>query len=206
MSNITDWLMVGITFIYVAATIAIWVANKKSAEATREQLDESKRQFEESKRLETMPFLQLEIPMEQTPSLFEIEFDLCDGEATDVIYKTVKLKNLGNGTATNIIYSWKSKRTSKATPEYHPINAIMEGDSINFQLTFNIDDTIEDVAYGVLTWQFDDLLGNSYEQRVTLTFKENDLICCDNDTPTFLGVVKYSLAEKSDNKKTNGKE
>ena len=37
--------MVLITFIYVVATIEICRANIKSAEATKEQLEESKRQF-----------------------------------------------------------------------------------------------------------------------------------------------------------------
>ena len=34
MPLITDWLMVAITAVYVCATIAIWIANKKSAEMT----------------------------------------------------------------------------------------------------------------------------------------------------------------------------
>ena len=50
MPTITDWLMVIITGIYVIATIAICWANIKSAKATREQVAEAKRQFEESNR------------------------------------------------------------------------------------------------------------------------------------------------------------
>lgn len=50
MPIITDWLMVIITLIYVIATIAICAANIKSAKATRDQLAESKRQFEEEHR------------------------------------------------------------------------------------------------------------------------------------------------------------
>lgn len=44
----SDALMVIITFVYVIATIFIWRANNKSAKASKEQLEESKRQFEES--------------------------------------------------------------------------------------------------------------------------------------------------------------
>ena len=58
-------LMVLITAIYVIATINISNANIKSSEATREQITESKRQFEETKRLEYMP-------------CFEIHFDGMD--------------------------------------------------------------------------------------------------------------------------------
>ena len=57
--TITDWLMVGITLVYVIATIAIWFANHKSARATEKQLIESKRQFDETKRLEHMPYMQV---------------------------------------------------------------------------------------------------------------------------------------------------
>lgn len=47
---ITDWLMVVITAVYVIATIFICMANIKSAKATREQLAEAKRQYEEEHR------------------------------------------------------------------------------------------------------------------------------------------------------------
>lgn len=50
MPTITDWLMVGITVVYVVATIFICRANIRSAIATKEQIEESKRQFEESNR------------------------------------------------------------------------------------------------------------------------------------------------------------
>ena len=50
MPTITDWLMVGITAVYVIATIFICWANINSAKATREQVAESKRQFDEANR------------------------------------------------------------------------------------------------------------------------------------------------------------
>ena len=43
-------IMVVITLVYVIATIAICVANLQSAKATRDQLEESKRQYEEEHR------------------------------------------------------------------------------------------------------------------------------------------------------------
>ena len=61
MPTITDWLMVGITLVYVIATIAIWFANHKSARATEKQLTESKRQYEDKKRLEIMPYFEVQI-------------------------------------------------------------------------------------------------------------------------------------------------
>lgn len=50
MPQITDWLMVIITAVYVIATIFICKANIKSAAATREQVAEAKRQYEEEHR------------------------------------------------------------------------------------------------------------------------------------------------------------
>lgn len=50
MPSITDWLMVAITAVYVVATIFICWANIRSAKTTREQVAESKRQFDEENR------------------------------------------------------------------------------------------------------------------------------------------------------------
>ena len=61
MSQITDWIMIIITFIYVIATIMIYKANKRSVETMKEQITESKRQFEETQRLSAMPYLQVKI-------------------------------------------------------------------------------------------------------------------------------------------------
>lgn len=46
----TDWIMVVITAIYVIATIFICIFNYRSAKATREQVAETQRQFEETNR------------------------------------------------------------------------------------------------------------------------------------------------------------
>lgn len=59
MSNITDWLMVIITGIYVIATIVICRANLSSARATQEQLIEMKREHDEDVRLSIMPYFEL---------------------------------------------------------------------------------------------------------------------------------------------------
>lgn len=48
MQNTTDWLMVIITTIYVIATIRIQMANTKTANLAREQIDEMRREFEAS--------------------------------------------------------------------------------------------------------------------------------------------------------------
>ena len=50
MNISADWAMVIITIVYVGATIAICIFNYKSAKATREQVTESRRQFQENNR------------------------------------------------------------------------------------------------------------------------------------------------------------
>ena len=82
MSTITDWLMVGITGIYVIATIFICVFNGRSAKATREQIAESKRQFEETKRLEYMPCF--EIHFDQIEAGTGTSIELTDKQALKV--------------------------------------------------------------------------------------------------------------------------
>ena len=47
---LTDWLMVGITFLYAVVTVLILIANNKSAKIAKEQVDEMQREFEESNR------------------------------------------------------------------------------------------------------------------------------------------------------------
>ena len=50
MNSLTDWLMVVITCIYVVATIFICIYNYKSAKASKEQLAEMKKQYNEENR------------------------------------------------------------------------------------------------------------------------------------------------------------
>lgn len=191
MPLITDWLMVGITAIYVGATIFICIFNGRSARATREQVAESERQFEETKRLECMPFLQLEVPAEIQKPLFEIEIPFFKEKAEDTIYAILWLKNLGNGTATNIVYSWRCWQLNIADSGYPPINAIMRGDKYCFQLTFEVEDDGNEIPSNLLIFQYDDLLGNTYEQQVSLCFEERELVRCEMNPPSLLGQVSF---------------
>ena len=61
MTNVTDWLMIVITAVYVIATIFICRANIKSAEASKEQLEEMRKQYAEDNR----PILDVEFLYER---------------------------------------------------------------------------------------------------------------------------------------------
>lgn len=182
-----DWAMVWITLVYVIATCAICYFNYQSAKASREQLAESQEQYKESKRLECLPFLQMELPTESIRPLFEIEASLCKQRKKDTIYRIVRLKNIGNGTATNITYCWNCREKGISEADFPPINAIMHGDSYYLQLACNADEDAESGIKAVLVFEFNDLLGNNYSQSINLYFEELDLIRCENDTPHLFG-------------------
>lgn len=201
LNNYSGALMVTITFIYVIATIAIWRANRKSAEATEKQLEESRTQFEESKRLECMPFLQIERCIPESAS-FETTFPLYDKESSNESFEIVKIRNLGNGTAINLIYTWECKDVNKTETECMPICAIQKGDTYYWQMNFETDSFLHNNFHGKLCFEFNDLLGNTYEQRVDITFiyEDEELFIhhFDVGNPIFEGTVLYSLANGKD--------
>ena len=57
----TDRIMVAITAVYAIATIFITISNIVSADASRKQVKESRIQFDEMRRLSSLPFLQIEL-------------------------------------------------------------------------------------------------------------------------------------------------
>lgn len=143
----------------------------------------------ESKRLGCMPFLQLEIPTKKATALFELELPLCNAGVVDTVYCNALIKNVGNGTATNITYSWKYAANNVSVHDYPPINAIMQGDSYYIQFTCDADETLEKCATAILTLQYNDLLGYEYEQKIVLLFEEYNLIRFENDIPQFAGKL-----------------
>ena len=203
MPTITDWLMVIITLVYVVATIRICKANIKSAEASKEQLtaakdqlEEAKREHEETIRLGCMPFLQFEIPATTEKPEFELELPLCNTDVVETVYCTACVKNVGNGTATNLTYTWKYAANEITENDYPPINAIMKEDSYYVQLTCDADAKIEKHNTAVLVLHYNDLLGNEYEQKIILYFEDYMLVRFDNDAPQFLGKVYYQAVTK----------
>ena len=77
---LTDWLMVIITAVYVIATIFICLANIKSAKASKEQLQESQKQYRATNR----PYI------------------TCEYILTDRVYCGIRLCNHGNQVAKNL--------------------------------------------------------------------------------------------------------
>ena len=188
MPTITDWLMVGITIVYVIATIAIFRANKKSAEVaetqlqeTKEQLEESKtqfeqqmketkRQYEETKRLSIMPYFQCDVSKNYSyEQNLAIETDNTSG--TDYQDK-VCFKNIGLGTAKDIRYIWKNLTSSYDRGAFLFYFALSnESQSISF--TFNIPNYDRNEFSVFIELIFKDLINNSYSQTIEFKFKKD---------------------------------
>lgn len=188
--TITDWLMVVITAIYVIATIRIYRANNESAKATREQLEESKVQFEESHRLQCMPFLQMDVSIGK-PAQFVTEVSLCTDETDTTLYKTFRIRNLGNGTAVNTVYEWSCKSLNIWECDAAPFNAIMAGDEYYWQFTIYALEAEYVSAKVTLDLEYQDLLGNTYNQKFYISFDRDscltDGILIDTDSPILCG-------------------
>lgn len=100
--------MVLITFIYVVATIEICRANIKSAEATKEQLEESKHQFAENERLQMMPYFEIIVhdDIRDFVECIELTISNSNAENSTVIDRRISIKNIGLGVAKDFTYTW----------------------------------------------------------------------------------------------------
>lgn len=163
---ITDWIMVVITAIYVIATICIMKANKASADASKAQLEESRIQYEEVRRLNSLPFLQLELEArKEGPMECTLNLPIKKDPAGNLYSHTGVLRNIGNGTAMNVVYYWCCKESETTNIDYLSVNAIRYGDSYKVELLMDRLNDNEKIK-GTLTFSFQDLIGNEYEQRM----------------------------------------
>lgn len=165
-------IMVLITAIYVIATINISNANIKSAEATREQITESKRQFEESKRLQVMPYLKLSFidsdVSDADPCLYlEMNNDKGDCTTTQAFFT---LNNIGLGIAhhTKVIVTTRYKKNEG----YSAFDIVIPPNyEMSTYVRFNVEKydgelgRREDIT---VYFKYDDVLGNTYEQEAQL--------------------------------------
>ena len=191
----TDCILDIITAIYAIVTIGIFIMNMKAVKATRQELEETQIQFEERKRLEYMPFLLLEKDQKESPQS-EIELD-CTEDTTYFLYQTVALKNVGNATATTILYDWSFQGASIS--DAFPVNAIMKGDTYFFQLTIGTNNSYgvgEENHHGVFSFQYNDLLGHTYSQKMFIDFNEEQIEAIDNDVPKYHGLITYSIKKE----------
>lgn len=173
--NVNDGaLMVIITFVYAIATFYICKANIKSASATKAQLEESQREHEENMRLSFIPFLQFEAydAFSERDYDLELEFplfrhNLCNKTFSEIM----RLTNIGNGAATNIVYSWSNKEYGVSIADTFRVNAIKKDGEYRINLVFGcFGEKINPKKPYVLTLQYDDMRGYTYEQKMIFSF------------------------------------
>lgn len=188
--TITDWLMVGITLVYVIATIAIWFANHKSARATEKQLIESKRQFDETKRLEHMPYMQVSFGEwitsdERGSYLPNMWLDInrtADNHASSS-GMSIDVTNIGLGLAVNLKCQWVSGDIKQ---EQHLSASLLKQEECctsTFIISAAVPDKEPQYAETSLIICFDDFLGNHYEQTIDISFQIH---------PHHINLVQYS--------------
>lgn len=163
VSIITSILMVLITVAYVIATIRIQKANEKAAKASNDQLEESKRQFNENRRLDVMPYLQFD-PSHDPHGDYELELALNEAAEASHCYMMLRVKNIGRGTAINIHYVW-----TNFEGQYNrtfPVSALQSGDNILIKTTFIYGMNEFEQKSVFFDMKYMDLLEHEYIQRI----------------------------------------
>ena len=191
-----DWAMVWITVVYVIATCAICWANICSARASRAQLDESKKEHEESIRFSLMPFLQFEAYEAFSGKDYDFELDLpmFRHDSCDMVFAEImRLTNIGNGAATNITYSWENKKHRISLEEAFRVNAVKANGEYNISLVFECNrKMIDSNDCYILTFHYDDMRGYTYNQRMVFKLYSNGenggIAEISTDAPEYTGV------------------
>ena len=177
--------MAAATVGYLIASIFIYCANKKSANATNEQVKESKRQFEETQRLQAMPYLEVRIEDCDFRSANEIDEDegkphatlrITDSNSdnTMIDLKRIHLINAGTGMLHQTTISWDSpcKNTVLFSGNII-IQPKSEWDFYGYLTAKKVDievlsDTFNPQCH--LTLEYKDILGHLYRQVATVWF------------------------------------
>ena len=172
IKNNNEALMVLITAIYVIATMKISNANIKSAEATRKQLEKTVEQYEDSRHLQIMPFIQASFSHVRHCA-YSIDLHCSNNDRNVQSGRTqIKLENIGKGAANNITYTWHYKNFQEKG-EFGMVG-IIEGNFYDIDVSFN-GDLQKEKSSGTLVLIYEDLLGKSYSQNIYIHFiNDND--------------------------------
>ena len=186
-------LMVLITFIYVVATIEICRANIKSAEATKEQLEESKRQFAEIERLQMMPYFEIIVhdDIRDFVECIELTISNSNAENSTVIARRISIKNIGLGVAKDFTYTWCN--LDGCYPRHDlDFTAFAPGEEKSIYFYFyaeHKEDFSEYEARVSMILYYSDLLENKYSVVLNLVFRiakdgEVDITDCHVSIPS----------------------
>lgn len=189
---ITDWLMVGITFLYMVFTIGIFVANLRSSKSAKYQLEETKkqvedskiqfekqlaetkRQYEETQRLSVMPYFQCE---KDNTYHFEEEILVYNNRKSSVTHTDIVcIKNIGLGTAKDIKCIWTTQSGQQAIKPFI-FQSANSGESQSILFSFKYPDYNNEFSV-YCDLLFSDLLDNQYNQRIEFKFNKEPYKSC----------------------------
>lgn len=192
MPLVTDWIMVVITLIYVVATCFICSANVRSAKASKAQLEEMKHEHDETIRYGIMPFLQAECLTESKYD-YLLDLPLADKAQVDTeLWQCIRVKNIGNGAATNLSYTWTSGNKDVKKIDVFPVNAIQANGEYKIYIHFDSMESEIGSTLGTLIFHYDDMRGYSYNQRMEFSYSlDNKFFCIgeiSTDVPVYTGI------------------
>ena len=204
--SVADWALVFITLVYAGFTIGIFRSNRKANELTRKQLEDSKKQYEERKRLEIMPFFKITcktIPGVACPATLIIPYKAYNRLDGDVSGFRLDIENVGLGTAKNISHFWCLEECDDIMPLdlkrespsaiivgekirvvyhiWHPILEQLKADNIN---SLNL----------IVGLTYEDLLSTKYIQKILVKFEVNAKL---SETIGILIPVSYEVLKHS---------
>lgn len=110
LSIIVDIVLTGITFAYFICTVFIFLSNCSANNLLKDQISDSKKQHEENKHLEILPYLKVDCTSSQAPMGPGLEINMAyisdDVPSEDKNSFKLVLENVGLGTAVDIQYLW----------------------------------------------------------------------------------------------------
>ena len=197
MPLITDWLMFCITTIYVVATIFICRANIKAANATRDQIAESQKQFAEDQRIKLLPYFQItEIPKpNRIDGWMNCQLSQHRQNMNCVVEGTFyfQIKNIGHDIAKEIEFQWADISMGTLDPFIVSL-ATGESRDAEFSIQASCDDIYTNNRKAILKIKYKDLFGTSYMQNLSLFFEISPskikFIKCFIDAPVLIKILK----------------
>ena len=177
LSDYSNSIMIILTAAYGITTIAIWVANYHSANASKAQLEESKRQYEETKRLQIMPYFRVEFE-KWIPTHHENEIiphyclklsNILQKEDEIIGHCSIKVTNIGMGMAIDPICKSNQEDTMETILLAKTILKCDDYDVWDF-LIYSGKNEINTEIKRSLRFEFDDFYGNHYYQDLYIVF------------------------------------
>lgn len=184
--------MVIITLVYVLATILICIFNGKAAKATQDQIKESRKQYEETKRLQMMPVLQFcdTQRSEHRASYCSVVVTPADETSSGWKYVcdvSLLIQNIGLGNMKEATFSWTDSDGEKIDYGQFPIESLCAGAEAELRLSFESNErenTNFDKEFScMMNLSYKDLLENEYTQTIKFCFAIQDPTNCYNCSP-----------------------